>query len=401
MTYLVNLYAQHIFRDTTSRRYRAIFDVENAAIHRELDSVWQPEPANSSAPNTASMISLDFPTDSLFKPREGSWYEVDAKSIADADTRIRLVRSNEQGASYIRTALIATAPLQFKAELIDPLNAELPSPANTVWPEMKDDGLLNLTVVDCGQGNWNEVSNSEVRLIFDTGADRYFTPREISRFIKARRLSEGAKRILILISHWDIDHFHALLRFRPCDLDKVSAVIGPSKIPKTETFNKVHELLAKNKVPLYAVPFAARPISSSRRISLIPLPIAPRGVIRVFRSTRGASRNQTGIVVTAHGKSKTAVLTGDHHYEKILDAIAPYCRTAPCVLVAPHHGGRAGELDTARWKSTLSIDGIPISVGRENPFGHPLNDITSKLTSLSGSIPWETRERGTYTEQLS
>lgn len=405
MAFLVNLYAQHIFRDATQGRYQSIFDVETISTHRVIDSVWRLATGRLSPLNTASMISIDFRTDSTFRPREGSWYQIDASAFANAldtaDSSIRAVQPDENGASYIRTAIIATAPLQFTGTLIDPKNVDLPRPDDKIWPEMRDDGSLRLTVANCGQGNWNEVSNSEFRLIFDTGADRWFCPNEVSRFVRTRRLHKSRKRTLILISHWDIDHFHALLRFRPCDLASVYAVIGPSKIPNTATYKKVREMLTSHNIPLYAVPFAARLPGAGRQISLLPYPITARGVVRVFHSTRGASRNQTGVVVTAHGNSKIAVLTGDHHYEKIFAAVAPHCSTAPCLLVAPHHGGRAGELDAAQWKSTLRISATPISVGNGNPFGHPFDDITSKLHSLTGSAPWETRKDGTYTALLS
>ena len=76
MAFLVNLYAQHIFRDATQGRYKSIFDVETISTHRELDSVWRLATGRLSPLNTASMISIDFRTDSTFRPREGSWYQV-------------------------------------------------------------------------------------------------------------------------------------------------------------------------------------------------------------------------------------------------------------------------------------------------------------------------------------
>lgn len=142
----------------------------------------------------------------------------------------------------------------------------------------------------------------------------------------------------------------------------------------------------------------AAKIKPDRTIELVH--VASPGPIRIFRATTGHSRNQTGIVLGIVGKVKNALLTGDHHYPKLLQ-ITPHLSPAnPLVLVTPHHGGHAGKPDAQAWLKVFSAIETPISCG-ENSWDHPYPYVVSQLSLMQGNQnPSRTDALGTQTYWL-
>jgi beta-lactamase superfamily II metal-dependent hydrolase len=157
--------------------------------------------------------------------------------------------------------------------------------------------------------------------------------------------------------------------------------------------------LTKNGVPLAAQQPAAR-LGKSREIVLVPL--WQKGVFTMFRATPGRSRNQTGIVLGVRGQHRIALLTGDHHYDKVLAAaskVPTFCQQ-PCVLVTPHHGGLAGNLAAADWLAVFPNMTTPISCGN-NSYGHPMADVALELKAMqAGIVLWRTDVNGTWSMLL-
>jgi beta-lactamase superfamily II metal-dependent hydrolase len=119
--------------------------------------------------------------------------------------------------------------------------------------------------------------------------------------------------------------------------------------------------------------------------------------IRIFRASAGKTRNQTGIVLGILGPHKNALLTGDHHYPKLLDVTCHLYKVNPLVLVVPHHGGHAGKLDAQAWLKAFSNIETPISCGK-NIWNHPYAHILSKLSIMQGNkSPPLTKVLGTQT----
>lgn len=126
------------------------------------------------------------------------------------------------------------------------------------------------------------------------------------------------------------------------------------------------------------------------------------GIFTMFRATPGRSRNQTGIVLGVRGRREVALLTGDHHYDKVLSAAVkmPGYGRLPCVLVTPHHGGLAGDPSAANWLAFFSSLTTPISCGA-NSHGHPTAAVEAELTAMqAGLAPWRTDVSGTWTRAL-
>lgn len=245
-----------------------------------------------------------------------------------------------------------------------------------------------LVVVSCGQGNWNEVHANKELLIYDMGASSRYTRSQVINLIQSRFAQFKEKIISIVISHWDMDHFQAIRYLDRKQLAQIAGIVGPSNIPPSNVYKSmINHLIANNVKYSLISPTSQR---NGRSINLNLLSVSK--TVDVYRSVSGGSRNQTGIVLVVKGEEKFVLLTGDHHYEKIFDAIHNNYSSQRIILVAPHHGGNAGSLNVADWRSEFSAIECPISYGF-NSFNHPHQNL-SGLGLLQGSVPQTTHGIG-------
>ncbi len=343
----------------------------------------------------ASMLRLDYVPLGRNGFREGSWYEIDLKFFTDI--RYEPVPIDAPGASYLGGTLTAP-PTAINASQFLIARRYFPGPTGIVDIPSAASGSahLLLTVVDCGQGNWNEVRTKTTRLIYDLGACRYYKPAEVRALVASRNLLSEHRHVVVVLSHWDIDHYHALLEFTAPELSKISHVYAPDRLPDTATFKRVRALLSANGVPLTLLATQPHP-NGKGPIQLVP--ISTSGPFTFFRATTGSSTNQTGIVVQVEGSNKIALLTGDHYYGKVLDASLPIKGKA-CELVIPHHGGICGSLNHVAWLAKHQAVRCVISVGN-NPWGHPLPKYVGALKAIQGGKdPWRTDKSGSYRKLL-
>lgn len=248
---------------------------------------------------------------------------------------------------------------------------------------------LKLTVVDCGQGNWNEISTTHDVLIYDMGASQSYSEIQTKTLVSGRRKIHGNKNTVIVISHWDMDHFQALKYLESDQLGGIKAVYGPSNIPPTNVYRDMIRHLKDYDISCGFIPPTTK--RQGRRIDLNLL--LSTVDIDLYRATSGSSRNQTGIVLGVNGvRGKILLLTGDHHYNKILNAIEDRYDDKDVILVVPHHGGEAGTISVADWRNKFKSIDCVISVG-SNSYGHP-NQNLRKLEKLQGSSPKRTDQNG-------
>lgn len=377
-------------------RRSVLLDVADDSEHDLIAQVAQSVPTQMDADRQkASMLRLEYAPDGRRGLREGSWYEVDLNVWSEM--RYAPVSRDAPGGAYLGGTLVAPeVALNFsqflsKRRYIDGSIGSVDLPP----PKMARKGEPLLTVVDCGQGNWNEVSAGNLRVIYDTGACRNYDEKQLRQLITTRHLLAEYRQIVVFISHWDIDHYHALLKFSPAELSKISHVYAPDRLPNTATLKRVQALLAANSVPLTLLPTQPHP-DGKGPIQLVPM--SHFGPFTVLRATAGSSTNQTGIALQAEGPRRLALLTGDHYYSKVLAASSGATGKA-CELVVPHHGGECGVLNQQAWSMKHPNIRATISVG-QNSWKHPRLKYVNALTSLQGSAPWRTDKHGTYRRLL-
>lgn len=388
------LYAQQVRRIPGTNQHEAIVDVENVDAHADLRIRYgfDNEPSRN---RRTSMIKLRYKTEGQSGMREGTWYDLPTDIWAGA--RYRDVAPSDAGSGFLRAVLEGQNDhIHFPAYRTSQNYAALTTiEAPVAFPTMPlADNSIRMDVVNCGHGNWNQVYFDDLTLIYDTGACQSFTARHVRALVRGREISKESRPVYVVISHWDVDHYQAILRFTRPELRKISCVYVPSQVPDTATYKSIKARLDKENVPIKALAPAFK-AKAGRVIDLMH--VASQGNIRIFRATAGQSRNQTGIVLGIVGTRKNALLTGDHHYPKLLAITHHLSQPNPLVLVTPHHGGHAGKPGASAWQNVFSDIETPISCGN-NIWGHPYADVVSELSVMQGKkAPLRTDIVGTQT----
>jgi beta-lactamase superfamily II metal-dependent hydrolase len=244
-------------------------------------------------------------------------------------------------------------------------------------------GEIKITVRDVGHGNWNEIEYSNKRILFDIGAQKSFGEVDLLKIICKAKFKSG-EEIYIFISHWDVDHYHAILKLSNKELKLIKGIFGPTNIPKTNTAKRVTSLINKVGIKYYGIPFTAKR-HLNKKIELNLLYSGAK--LKIFRSSPTMSRNLDSIVILLEGNNNSVLFSGDNTYEKIFDYVLTSCQpSVPLNLILPHHGGGAGKFNFSSW-TTVALENIIISFCENNSYGHPLPENLKVSKKLLVSKP--------------
>ncbi|HEK1768402.1 TPA: hypothetical protein SMR47_002340 [Pseudomonas putida] len=391
-------YAQQVDKKVGVPGYSVILDTARLADTLQLARLLGAFEDDIASENPASMLRFDYLPDSYFGCREGSWYEIPDEFWKG--WRYHAIDPTGPGSVFLRGELsVPEGAKNFSRHLAAPMFIERDTAPASKYPLAGPNDVAatstttTLSVIDCGHGNWNEIRTDSLRLMYDVGASRLYDAAQIERLVQSQAIGEQGVEVKIYISHWDVDHYQALLKFTDADIKVISEVTAPSQLPDTATCKRTMAMLDKHGIPVRLLAPAPR-ATPGRTIDLIE--VQQVGPLTVFRATAGRSRNQSGIVLCYEGQSKLALLVGDHHYEKILNAIQGRFPSAKdCVFVVPHHGGNAGSIDVTAWRVLFSSFETAISCGN-NAWDHPLVDNLNGLGELhNGLASWRTDHNGT------
>jgi len=106
--------------------------------------------------------------------------------------------------------------------------------------------ISEIIIRNVGQGNWNEIYTSKkLQLIFDFGTHYPASKIAINNLVKSRVAKISNDQPALIISHWDVDHYHCLFGLGIKEISNFSMVIFRTK-PPTLTARKAHQILALN-----------------------------------------------------------------------------------------------------------------------------------------------------------
>ena len=276
----------------------------------------------------------------------------------------------------------------------EPLNPkEITSLHHYMIVELEDvlgkDGL-RFKVHNVSQANWNEVLDYEkVLYVYDMGAPIHSTINQVQGYIDDYSDSYSKYKPVLILSHWDMDHYHCLLQMSKDEIkSKYSKFICPDK-KNTNTaqqlFDKmVHALGEKN---IHCLPLPSRSVGS-------PYPymhnIYRNGGMGLYIGENSRNSNYSGIILYVEGSTGNVVFSGDSLLVQANDALLKEAPDIVCKknhhLIVPHHGG---DFKGKKIYKTYNIpDNIKpiyaiISVDEaNNTYGHPSIKMINYLSSV-------------------
>ncbi|KOS61639.1 aldolase [Lysinibacillus agricola] len=351
------LYCERVLWDYKQNAYELVFDFYLREDLTTLSRFADLESNNNNTNLLKTLLVLNkVKVESYKGPRPGYWYDIPIEFfekflITETEPEYSLIKfnltmqdNNELNFQQYRTIndelFINNETMNFhKCNFYNELN------------KLKDENNPKLIIRDVGCGNWNEIIWDDFHLIYDLGGDVKFKESEMNTIINRANLT---KKFNVVISHWDLDHYRAILDLNDTQIKLMENIVVPSKMPNTLQLNNAFNRLQSSGINIDILS-PAHKTKSGRRIELVSQ--GKVNNLELFRSSDGSNMNQSGIVITIEGNEKIGVLTGDHHYPQIYNNVLNVTSVKSYVIVVPHHGGNAGEFNKNIW------DTLPLSEG--------------------------------------
>lgn len=340
----MKLYCEKVTYDFQTKVSEVILDFNDESDIDKLSEQFQ-VPREGENKSVIILEDVKFERGTGF--RSGKWYDIPI----DIFENFTYIEENEGNSRVFLTLQQKDIILNIKQYLTSSLyymNRELYS-ESVKGLQITDQDELKLIVRNVGCGNWNEIKNSSFWLIYDLGGDIKFTKQEMEDVFERIKFD---REFIAVISHWDLDHYRAILDLQESQLEYMKQIIVPSKIPNNiqvqKTFKRLKQLNIAIRILL--------PTPKKRRTIDLQL-IQNEKNLKVYRSSDGSSMNMSGIVLVVEGQNKVCILTGDHHYSQLNRNVLPVLPQKPLELVVPHHGGAAGKFDTTNLDMVCSLSG--------------------------------------------
>lgn len=258
-------------------------------------------------------------------------------------------------------------------------------------------GLLNtqnqidIWVNNVGQGNWNEVrENNETRIVYDMGARLNAPKIEVDALINkiVPRYNNLSTKPIMILSHWDKDHYHALLGLNDEQIGlfgKYMFVGNPPTATAKKAYNKITNFCS-NVTEI-------KPGTKRRGMPSLPERVTmPNNTFDLYLGQIDSNRNLASFQLFIRTPKSNVLLCGDGGWFQINHIIseeaALFEQDVECNIVVPHHGSGVdktyyGFVLPKQMKAGAAI----ISVEKQNNiYGHPSQPLIDYLESLDFKV---------------
>lgn len=239
-----------------------------------------------------------------------------------------------------------------------------------------------MSFLDIGQGNAVLLQEGTAQVLIDGGPGDAVIQKLEEEMPTFDRTVE-----LLIMSHPQQDHFEGFLHV--IDQYNVGAVIMPNAAAGSGLQDSFLQLLEEKQIP-YRFAWAGQHISvGSMQLSILAPFDTP-----MARTIAHADLNNVSTIVRVDFHGMSTLITGDA--EKIAEHVLVQNTPAELLnvdlLMAGHHGSSSSTYNELL--KAASPAGVPISVGKNNKYGHPTPQTLQRLAA--GSIPiWRTDAQGT------
>jgi len=236
--------------------------------------------------------------------------------------------------------------------------------------QIKNHKDFEIIFVDTGQGNLTLVKNNNLKILIDTGREE----RGLKNLKK--EFSFFDKKIdAIFLTHFDEDHVKNI--FTLFKHYFISSLWINDKNPDGSLKREILKNAKKNKINIEKI-FAGEKIVFNKNLSFEI--IYPENWLKQMKNS-----NSSSTVLKIIYKNKSILITGDlpEEIEKYLAQRYPNKIKAD-ILVAGHHGSKTSNSEI--FLKTVNPKWIIISVGKDNSYGHPHQEVLQRIEKLK--IPY-------------
>jgi competence protein ComEC len=244
------------------------------------------------------------------------------------------------------------------------VSVRLPTPG---WPP----GGWVLAMCDVGQGDALVLrAGPSAGVVVDAGPDPPAVDACLSRL--------GVTRVpLLVLTHFHADHVDGLDGV--LDGRRVGSVVSTRVLDPSDGAEGVLDAAASDRLTVAA---ASRGVA--RTVGEVSLQVLwpPPGPVTSGPGD-GSAANDASVVILAEVRGVRILLTGDVGP----DAQAALARSLPAldidVLKVPHHGSRYQDL---AWLTSLDAELALVSVGADNDYGHPADEVLEALAAAGAEV---------------
>lgn len=252
------------------------------------------------------------------------------------------------------------------------------------------DDNLNFCVNDVSQANWNVIRRGDTALyVYDIGAPIHATVKQVQEFIDNYADEYKKSQPVLILSHWDLDHYHCLLKLNNDEIDQYfSKFICVDKM-KTATSQKVFKRMVSimGKDRIFCIQPPARTLGSA--YSRAKKVYAKEG-IGLYICETNINLNYCGLIFYLEGTKAHVIFTGDSLPVQASNVFAKVTigseKGKDHYLVVPHHGGDFKGKKVYKTyhipEKVTPIEAI-ISVDESNnTYGHPSKEMMDFLGAI-------------------
>ncbi len=226
-----------------------------------------------------------------------------------------------------------------------------------------------MTVLDVGQGQCILLQSEGKTYMVDCGGDN---SKKVADLAAETLLSQGVTKLDgLILSHWDLDHVGAAQYF----LQRIPA----DTLFLPQVFAEKDFSLPENRY---------QTVNTVRQDICLTFGEAK---LWIFAGESAQSSNESSLCVLFQRENCDILITGDRPAEGEL-ALLQKGLPELSVLVAGHHG--AASSTSGFFLDAVKPQVVVISVGKENRFGHPAQEVLARLKAL-GCTVYRTDEMGT------
>ena len=322
--------------------------------------------------------------------REGTYYKLNKKWVVErnlnmtaidnsAVVRYQIDLNQESIGSFFNGSAAPPGLLKLPGRG----GEELAGILEEYFPVASGNPFDSLVVRYVGQGSWNEfLAEQSPRLVFDIGTIYTAPKAEVAAYMKTRDHAYQSSAPVLVLSHWDVDHYHLLLEAEDATIQAFSRFIFRDIIPNATAYRVYERFFHLNRAAIF--PVSAETPDKGRSSKKLKM-VAGGPYLRFYNGSRHWNRNLSGIMLSFQTHKLGIVCAADFEYGQLQSGVLGYFKYRhDHYLVVPHHGGEAGKV-TYEPLGALKQDAV-ISVGAKKQYGHPQDSVLNELRRIGFRI---------------